>query len=223
MIHFDSDFNLFFKNLAANNNKAWFDENRDRYVHKVKEPFEKFIADLISALTRIDPALKTDAKKAIFRINRDMRFSKDKTPYKLNRSAFISAHGRKAISYPGFYIHFGPEMMRLGGGVYRPDKEGLMQIRNYIAEHEQSFSKAMRNPGFVKTFQTLSGEVNKRLPTPELNAAAQTEPLLYNKQFYFTAEYPPETIERENLVDFAVSKFDKARPVYEFLKAAAES
>lgn len=223
MTHFQPDFNAFFKDLAANNNKVWFDENRDRYVQKVKEPFEGFIADLIPALMRIDPALKTEAKKAIFRVNRDIRFSKDKTPYKLNRAAFISSRGRKAASYPGFYIQFGPEMMRLGGGVYRPDKEGLMRIRNYIADHGKSFSAALQSPGFQGTFQTLQGEVNKRLPTAELNAAAQTDPLVYNKQFYFTAEYPPDIIERKDLVDFVVSKFVDARPVYEFLKAAAES
>ncbi len=223
MIYFEPEFNAFFRDLAANNNKAWFDENRGRYVQSVKEPFERFTTDLISALMGIEPALKMDAKKAIFRINRDIRFSKDKTPYKLHRGAFISPRGRKAASYPGFYIQFGPEKMRLGGGVYRPDKEGLMRIRNYIEAHRDSFSEAIYAPGFRSTFHALQGEANKRLPTPELNAAAQSEPLLFNKEFYFTSDYPPDTIEQGDLVDFAVSKFEDARLIYRFLKDAAES
>src|SRR5690606_4197407 len=95
MAYFTSDFIEFFKELAANNNKEWFDENRERYQKNVKIPFEKFVAALMAELKKDDPELTGDPKKAIFRINRDIRFAKDKTPYKLNRSAAISKYGKK--------------------------------------------------------------------------------------------------------------------------------
>ena len=114
--YFSKDFLDFFKELAANNNKDWFDANRKRYDKSVKEPFKAFVADLISESQKIDPSIDIEAKDAIFRINRDIRFSKDKTPYKLDRSAIISAAGRKDHSIPGFYIALGPDKTYLGGG-----------------------------------------------------------------------------------------------------------
>ena len=90
MKYFSSDYLEFFKELAPNNNKDWFDKNRKRYIDSVKEPFKKFVTDLIQEISKVDDEVQIEAKDAIFRINRDIRFSKDKTPYKLNNSAIIS-------------------------------------------------------------------------------------------------------------------------------------
>jgi uncharacterized protein (TIGR02453 family) len=97
MVYFEKDYFEFFKELAANNHKEWFDVNRSRYHSSVKEPFDKFIADLITEVHKIDKKIEIAPKDAIFRINRDIRFSKDKTPYKLNRSAIISPRQRAII------------------------------------------------------------------------------------------------------------------------------
>ena len=107
MKYFTQDYLDFFKELAANNHKEWFDENRKRYEKSVKDPFKKFVEALIAETHKFDPSVNIEAKDAIFRINRDIRFSKDKTPYKLDRSAIISSGGRKDHSIPGFYIATG--------------------------------------------------------------------------------------------------------------------
>ena len=99
--YFSPDFLQFFKELAANNHKEWFDENRKRYETVVKKPFEVFVQHAIDEMAKLDPRLsELDPKKCIFRINRDIRFSKDKAPYKLNRSAAISVGGRNDMIEP---------------------------------------------------------------------------------------------------------------------------
>lgn len=220
MAYFTSDFNEFFKELAANNNKDWFDENRDRYHKNIKEPFEKFVSDLMAELRKDDPDLTGDPKKTIFRINRDIRFSKDKSIYKLNRSASISKYGRKDGARPGLYIQLGPEMVRVAGGVYDPGKEQLMAVRNAIMNNHSKFEKAIKDPNFLETFGKIEGDENKRLPTKELMKAAETEPLLFKKQFFYSAEFSPDIVTDDLLVDFIAEKHRDAKPVRDFFEEA---
>ena len=95
MAYFTNEYFAFFKELAGNNNKDWFDANRKRYEEHVKDPFKHFLQDLINAIKVLDDRIDLTPNQAGFRINRDIRFSKDKTPYKLNRSAIISPGGTK--------------------------------------------------------------------------------------------------------------------------------
>lgn len=95
MAHFTQDYLDFFKELAANNNKDWFHGNKKRYEASVKKPFEEFVQDIINRTSELDDRFAGEAKKAVFRIYRDVRFSKDKTPYKLNCSAIIAPGGKK--------------------------------------------------------------------------------------------------------------------------------
>jgi uncharacterized protein (TIGR02453 family) len=102
MSFFTADYLAFFKELAANNHKEWFDANRKRYETSVKEPFKAFTQHLIDELAKKEPAFKElKASDCIFRINRDIRFSKDKTPYKTQCSAVISPNGKKSSSIHG--------------------------------------------------------------------------------------------------------------------------
>ena len=220
MVYFKSDFNEFFKELAANNHKLWFDENRQRYIQNIKAPFEAFVTALIADIQKFDPQMQIDAKDSIFRINRDIRFSKDKTPYKLNRSAFISPYGKKAGGYPGFYLQIGPEKVMIGGGVYQPNKDDLQKIRRYIISYTKKFQRAISDPQFVEVYGELLGEKNKRLPSAEYTRAALEEPLIYNKQFYFMAEFPPEIITDNLFLDFVAEKFKDALIVMDVLQEA---
>lgn len=222
MAYFTSDFNEFFKELAANNNKDWFDENRQRYHTKIKAPFENFVAALMAELQKDDPELKGDPKKAIFRINRDIRFSKDKMPYKLNRAAAISKYGRKDGARPGLYIQLGPESILIAGGVYKPDKDQLMKIREAIMNGSKEFEKAIKDEQFLETFGPIEGEENKRLPTKELTAAAVKQPLLYKKQFFYSAHFPSELITDDLLVEFIAEKHRDAKPVRDFFEKALD-
>lgn len=223
MSHFTKDFNQFFIELAANNHKDWFDENRKRYENSIKKPFENFVSELVAAMKKEDPSIDVDPKKCIFRINRDIRFSKDKTPYKLNRSAAISKGGRKDTAHPGLYIQIGPESVDIAGGVYQPDKEQLAQIRQNIMDKPKDFHKAIEDKGFVKAFGELKGDENKRLPSKEMMEAAQSEPLLFRKQFFYYASFDAKNVENPDLVNFIMDKHRAAKPVRDFLTKALNS
>ncbi|MGB0176559.1 MAG: DUF2461 domain-containing protein [Owenweeksia sp.] len=216
MQYFTKDFLDFFKELAANNTKEWFDENRKRYKNSVKEPFDHFVGDLILNIRKLDSRVLIEAKDATFRINRDIRFSPNKEPYKLDRSAVISPAGRKDHSVPGFYLSFGPEKTMFGGGAYFMPPDKLASTRAYIAANPKEFNKVQTNSTFKKYFTEIKGEENKRLPK-ELQEAAEQEPLLYKKQLYYMAELDPEVILKDNLMDLTLEYYQAARQFQDFL------
>ncbi|MFZ6052222.1 DUF2461 domain-containing protein [Halocola ammonii] len=219
MAYFSKKFNQFFIDLAPNNHKEWFDENRKTYEKEVKEPFKKFVGDLIERLKEYDPALNVEPKDSIFRINRDIRFAKDKTPYKMHLAAAISRKGKKVHDYPGLYIHFGPEKVWIGGGAYSLSKEKLEDVRREIAAKPKEFLKAINDKDFVETYGEIQGEAHKRIPK-EFKEVAEEVPLIANKQFYYMAEYPTKTLERDDLLEFVVDHYRKALPVHQFLAKA---
>jgi len=220
MAYLTSAFNQFFIELAANNNKNWFDENRNHYHKDVKEPFEKFISALIEAVKEYEPTLDMKPGDAIFRINRDIRFAKDKTPYKLNRSALVSKYGRKEAGHPSLYVELGPERIYLAGGAYEPTKEQLEKIREAIAADVKGWRKAIGDKDFVKYFEEVRGEVNKRLSDSELTQAAAEEPMIYMKQFYYQCQLEPEMVTNKNLVQEIMKRYKAAQPVHLFLEEA---
>ena len=216
MSFFQKDFLDFFIELAPNNNKDWFDLNRKRYENSVKEPFKNFVNHIISKLAEIDPTFKElEAKDCIFRINRDIRFSKDKQPYKMQVSAIVSPLGKKSKAINGVYFELGPEHLRVYGGVYEIDKDDLLTVREGIAENIGEFQKTYNNPLFVKTFGELKGEKNKIIPK-ELKIAAEKEPLIYNKQWYFYSQFEPERILFDNLDETIINCYKAGRQVEEF-------
>jgi len=219
MAYFSSDFLAFFKELAANNHKDWFDENRKRYEKNVKKAFEVFVTDLIALVHKHDSAIEITYKEAIFRINRDIRFSKDKSPYKLNRSAIISPSGRKDKTNPGLYLEMGPAFFRIYSGVYQPNKEQLYDIRAFIIENESAFNKLISDKKFVKVFGEIRGEKNKILPK-EFKAKAADIPLLFNKQFYWFTEFEPEIIEQDNLMDTIMDTYLVTKKMMDFFSKA---
>lgn len=216
MAFFSEDFLQFFIDLAPNNNKEWFDANRARYEKSVKDPFKKFVEHLIAELAKDDNSFKDlEAKDCIFRINRDIRFSKDKTPYKLNVSALISLDGKKSHSKNGVYFEFSPEHVRVYGGIYEIDKDNLLKIREGIASDLEGFKKAYSNPAFKKTYGTILGDKNKILPT-ELKEDAVKEPLIFNKQWYFYTQFEPETVLDKKLDQIIIDCHKAGKPVKEF-------
>ncbi len=214
--YFTKDYLDFFKELAANNHKDWFDENRKRYEKSVKEPFKAFITDLIAEIKTLDSSINIEAKDAIFRINRDIRFSKDKTPYKLDRSAVISSAGRKDHSIPGFYIALGPDKTHLGGGAYSLPPEHLQKLRLHILKTNKELTKLIQDKSFLKYFKEIKGEKNKRLPL-EFREMAEKQPLLYNKQFYFMTDAPASWVTKNDLMDRCMEYFAAGRPVQRYL------
>lgn len=217
--YFTKDFNQFFIELAPNNNKDWFDIHRERYYKSVKFPFEKFVQDLITSVQKSDKEIKVGPKDCIFRINRDIRFAKDKIPYKMNTSALISPNGRKDMMAPGFYFEFGPEKIAVYGGLYMLDSASLLRVRNYIAKHLNEFNKLISDKQFVKTFGHLQGETSSRI-NKELKPAAEKQPLLMQKQFYFGTETSASKIASADILKTMLEYYKIAQPLNLFFRKA---
>jgi uncharacterized protein (TIGR02453 family) len=217
MAFFTQDYHDFFIELAGNNNKDWFDLNRKRYEQSVKIPFQRFTKHLINRIAKDDPAFKElEPKDCMFRINRDIRFSKDKTPYKLMCSAVIAPGGKKSRAINGIYFELGPEHVRAYGGIYEVDKDGLESVREGIADNLETFQKLYSDPNFKNLFGELRGEKNKTLPS-HLRDSAEKEALIFNKQFYFFAEFPAETVVKAELDEILLNCYQAGRPMENFL------
>lgn len=213
MTFFKEEFLKFFIDLASNNNKEWFDENRKRYENFVKNPFKDFVNHIIHSMSELDSSFKdVEASECIFRINRDIRFSKDKTPYKMNVSAVISPDGKKSKAINGVYIEVGPEHFRVYGGVYEIDKEDLLLVREEIAKDPKKFKSIYSDPNFKSVFGELLGEKNKVLPK-ELKEVGTIEPLIFNKQWYFYKQFDPEVILQDNLDEIVMNCYKAGRPI----------
>jgi uncharacterized protein (TIGR02453 family) len=217
MAFFTEDFLQFFIELAPNNNKDWFDLNRKRYEQNIKNPFKNFVQLLIDRLAEQDVVFKDlEAKDCIFRVNRDIRFSNDKSPYKLMVSAVIAPQGKKSKAVNGVYFEFGPEHVRVYGGIYEIDKEDLLVVREGIAADLEGFRKVYTDERFIKVFGgIIHGEKNKIIPK-ELKSAAEVESLIFNKQWYFYAEFESEAILREDLDELILNCYNAGRPIENF-------
>ncbi len=221
MKYFTKDYLEFFKELAAHNHKGWFDLNRKRYETVVREPFKIFISDLINEVSKLDKGVQIEAKDAIFRINRDIRFSKDKTPYKINNSAIISKMGRKDKSYPGLYIELSPEHLAIFGGIYMADTNQIQKIRHQIMKYPEQFQKIITDKDFVKKFGEIKGAKNKRIPK-EFRLAAEEQSLIMNKQWYHQAFLSPKIITGNDLMDRVLDYHIRALPFQKFLIGALD-
>jgi uncharacterized protein (TIGR02453 family) len=146
----------FLKDLSKNNNKPWFDAHRKQY-DDAKKDFELFIQSIIDRHAKQDDTIRElTAKNCLFRINRDIRFSKDKTPYKTNMGASINRGGRKSI-YAGYYFHCEPGQSFVGGGVWMPMPEEMKKVRQEIDYCFDEFSKIIGS----KKFKTVYGDLYK--------------------------------------------------------------
>ncbi len=216
MAHFNKDFLQFFIDLAPNNNKDWFDLNRKRYENSVREPFRNFVQSVIDAIAADHPEFKgLEAKDCMFRINRDIRFSNDKTPYKMMMSAVVAPEGKKSKAINGVYFEFGPEHVRVYGGIYEIEKEDLQSIREGIANNLSKFRSTYTNKEFVDLYGEIRGEKNKLLPK-ELKEASAEEPLIFNKQWYFYTQFEPEVILNEDLKELILECYRIGQPVENF-------
>ena len=222
MTYFNPDFLDFFKELAGNNNKDWFDENRKRYEKEVKDPFKAFVSDAIQTIAKMNPEIQVEPKDCIFRINRDIRFSKDKTPYKTYVSAVISKGGKKDRTNPGLYMELTPEHFRIYSGMYVLDKEDLLATREYIVENQKEFEKLISDKKFANTFGEIHGSKNKILPK-HLKQHGEDIPLLYNKNWYYFASYDPKTILKDDLMKMIKDHYQIAKPLGDFFTKAIRS
>lgn len=154
----------FLRELAANNNRQWFADNKERYQALLAE-FKQEVATLISQIAEFDASIKyVRPEDCIFRIYRDTRFSPDKTPYKLHFAAYMAPSGRKS-PFAGYYLHIEPGKSLLSGGIYCPEKENLKRLRQAIDDNFEDFLTIIEADDFKRLFgQIESPEVLQRVP-----------------------------------------------------------
>ncbi len=148
----------FLDELAQNNNKAWFADNKSRYESDVKEPLLNFISDFADYLEEISEQFNADPRTnggSMFRIYRDARFAKDKAPYKTHAAAHFRHRVGKDVHAPGFYLHLEPGRCFMGGGIWHPDPPALRKIRDAIVDKPDDWKKVLKS-GLVIEGDTLS-------------------------------------------------------------------
>lgn len=208
----------FLKGLQKNNNKEWFDANKKTY-EGIKKDWLAFVADAIEEVGRFDKDIAVlEAKNCIFRINRDVRFSNDKSPYKNNFGMSLSKGGKKA-EFCGYYLHVQPGGCFLAGGAYVPMPDKLAAIRQEIDYNAEEFVGIVTDKKFKKFFGKLSGEALQR---PPKGYEADNPMIQFIKQKSFLAEYK---LTDEDLMDgrFAekmIEVFKAMQPLNEFLNRA---
>jgi uncharacterized protein (TIGR02453 family) len=210
----------FLRKLRRNNNRAWFEQHKQEYEELVKLPMQSLIASLQPLVEMFAPEYDLNPRKALFRIYRDVRFSKDKTPYKTHVAAHVVLRGKaKGTEGSGFYLHIEPGNVFLGAGIYMPTSEDLKKIRTAIDEKPEEFLSILKNRLFKKTFTTLEGEKGKRPPQGYRHDHPMLEWLRY-KQFYVWLEWPERECYNRVFIKKVARVYKTALPLVRFLNAA---
>ena len=175
------------------------------------------MADLIEAYKK-EENISLEVKNAVFRINRDIRFSKDKSPYKNHVAAVVSKTGRKDMQYPGLYVHLESGNLMIAGGCYKPDKGNLQKIRQHIINRPSLAQKILSGEDFISKFGGLSdGEKNKIIPK-EFKEAVKENPLIFNKQYFYECHYEDENILlKDDLLEFIMEHYHAGKEWNGFL------
>ena len=164
--YFTKDFFQFLTDLAAHNERSWFHANKDRFLATVQEPALQFIADLEPKLAKVSPNFVADPRPvggSLFRIYRDTRFSKDKTPYKTHMAMNFRHRQGGEMHVPGFYLHLEPGACYAGMGLWRPEPRVAQMVRSAIADDAQGWKKATRAKAFTDVWK-MDGESLVRPP-----------------------------------------------------------
>lgn len=208
----------FLKKLEYNNNREWFHENKETY-NAAKKEFEDFINLLIPLVAEIDKTVEgTNAKNCIFRIYRDVRFSKDKRPYKTNFGAYINEGGKKCIN-AGYYFHLEPGGCFAGGGIYMPPTPILTKVRTQIMENTQEYLSIINDEHFKTTFGKVEGEKLKSAPRGFSKDYEHIE-LLKFKSYTATKAFAEKKVLSENFINVLISTFKTLKPFNDFINNA---
>jgi len=211
----------FLSSLKKNNNKIWFDKHKPQY-EEIKASVIDFMAALIKEVSKFDPSVVgTDPKKSVMRIYRDIRFSKDKTPYKSNIGAGISTGG-KNVAAGGYYVHLQPGTSFLGGGMWMPEPEALQKIRQEIDYNFKDFKSIVESKSFKKNLGTL--DRNEKLTRPPKNYSADNPAIEYLmlKSFTCGCQFTDTEVLSEKFFKKASTIFKEMHPFIQFLNQAVK-
>lgn len=208
----------FLKDLQANNNREWFQQNKHRYEEHLKDPAVQFITDFGAHLKKISEHFRSDPRTvggSMFRIYRDTRFSRDKSPYKTHVGIQFRHELGKDAHAPGFYLHLEVGGCFAGAGMWRPDSPSLKQIRDAMVEDPKAWKRAVGGKRFIDTYE-LEGDRLKRPP----KGFDPDHPLvedLKRKDFIGVAKIPKKLITSPDLPEELAKVFGAATPLMKFL------
>jgi uncharacterized protein (TIGR02453 family) len=207
----------FLSELKLNNNRDWFQGNQVKYK-EARNNFDTFIQELIKGIVEFDPIMKgLEAKNCVFRINRDIRFSNDKSPYKSNFGAFIVRGGKKnGDRFAGYYLHIEPGESFIAGGAYMPPAPWLAAIREKIDDQSESFRKILNNKDFIKNFKELEGEKLKKPPKGFASDNPNIE-LLKHKSYLVMHYVSEKQIVAPDYYDHVIQVLKAMKPLNDFL------
>jgi len=204
----------FLLELAANNNKEWFAANKKRYEKELKAPSRALVGQINERMATIAPRHMTEPAKAISRINRDIRFSKDKTPYNTHVWAAWHLQDAPKGAGAGFYFGFSPSSVGIGAGLWNPDRERLTSLQRHFASHHEEFRALTEAPDFG--FEVASKDAYKRVPKPYPQDHPAAE-YLKLKGLHVKAELDADLVTSPTLVDLVADRFQQLVPVVDFL------
>ncbi len=217
----------FLRDLKRHNDKAWFEANRDVYEQELREPMRQLVEALDARLSSIAPEIVGDPRRSMFRIHRDVRFSRNKSPYKTNAGAWLYHRdaGRKVGTVgegggAGFYFHIEPTTCFMAGGIWMPARPALLRIREAIAAQPRALPRLMRAPAFQRRFDGLRDEPKlHRVPRdfPRDHPAAEWLKL---QSFTATASIAPSVVTSSRLVDRLCRDFEAVVPLVRWLNRA---
>lgn len=216
--HFTPQLFAFLRDLAANNDREWFKANKDRYVEAVQEPALRFVIDFAPRLEKISPHFTADARVvggSLFRIQRDTRFAKDKTPYKENTGIQFRHEAGKDAHAPGYYLHLQPGGSYMGMGLWRPETKVAYAVRAHIDANRTEWKRASRGKRFTDVF-TMGGDSLVRAP----KGYDENDPLiedLKRKDFIASARVSQKTVTSDDFIDEFERMCKAASPYMRFL------
>ena len=207
----------FLYNLKNNNNRDWFIKNRSFYL-EAKENFELFVQEIINKIIDFEPIMKgLEVKSCTYRINRDIRFSNDKSPYKTNFGAFIVKGGKKnGDKFTGYYIHIEPKKSMIAGGAYMPPPPWLSAIREKIDEEPEKLLEIINSKDFIKYFGKIDGEKLKKAPKGYPSDHPNVD-LLKFKSYLVVNEISDEFVLSETYYNHALNVIKAMKPFNDFL------
>jgi uncharacterized protein (TIGR02453 family) len=208
----------FLKQLKKNNNRPWFQAHKSEYEVFVKLPMQSLIAGLRSEFSRFAPEIEVHPKRSIFRIYRDIRFSKNKAPYKTNVAAVFHPKGPWQHS-AGYYLNIEPGEVFLGGGIYMPPSDQVRQIRRALVERSEEFLAIVTDRSFRRRFGDVEGDQLQRVPQGYPTDHPMAKWLKY-KWIYAGVTWPQEKSFSAAFVRQAANVLEAVTPLVRFLNSA---
>ena len=213
----------FLRALARNNNRPWFKSHQGDYETQVRDPYLRLIADLQAPLAKISPHLRADPRKlggSLFRIQRDVRFSGDKHPYKTWAGARFFHERRREVASPSFYLHIAPGDCFVGGGIWHPESPTLKKLREFIADNPAAWKRAVHGRAFRERYEFWGDSLTR--PPHGYDPAHELIEDLKRKSYAAGTAFDDALACSPELMPLVVENYKRLAPLIDYLCAALD-